>query len=76
MIAVVNVSDKPLMVKLGSSGMAEIKDCRKFVYHETTLKKEGDHRLLPNEEGLPLNLHDGVMVEMLPESVVVFTNMQ
>lgn len=76
MIAVVNVSDEAMTVKMESLGMTEMTDCRKFEYHKTTLKKEGDHKLLPNEEGLQLNLYGGVVVEMLPESLVVFTNMQ
>lgn len=75
MIAVVNVSKESVKVRMKSDNIPQIKDCRSYVYHESKLKKEGDHEIIPNEEDLQLDLSKGININMLPESLVVFTNM-
>lgn len=75
MIAVVNVAGEPKRIRLISDDLPSSDGWRKYIYHETTLRKEGDHRLLPNEEGLTLDLGNGLPLEMLPESMIVYTNM-
>jgi len=75
MIAVVNVAGEPKRIRLESHDLPTSGDWRSYIYHETTLRKEGDHRLLPNEEGLTLDLGNGLPLEMLPESMIVYTNM-
>lgn len=76
MIALVNVSDQPKNVIIRSDSEPVIEGCRKYIYHASTLLRVGDHRLLPNEEELLLDLEGGVTVEMLPESMIVFTNLE
>jgi hypothetical protein len=75
MIAVVNVDKETKRIRLISDDLPSSDGWRKYIYHETTLRKEGDHRLLPNEEELTLDLRRGLSLEMLPESMIVFTNM-
>lgn len=75
MIAVVNVDKETKRIRLISDDLPSSDGWRKYIYHETTLRKEGDHRLLPNEEELTLDLSRGLSLEMLPESMIVFTNM-
>ncbi len=75
MIAVVNVDKETKRIRLISDDLPSSDGWRKYIYHETTLRKEGDHRLLPNEEELTLDLSRGLSLEMLPESLIVFTNM-
>lgn len=75
MIAVVNVAKEPKRIRLESNDLPPSDGWRKYIYHETTLRTEGDHMLLPNEEELTLNLSKGLSLEMLPESMIVYTNM-
>jgi len=75
MIAVVNVDKETKRIRVISDDLPSSDGWRKYIYHETTLRKEGDHRLLPNEEELTLDLSRGLSLEMLPESLIVFTNM-
>lgn len=75
MIAVVNVAKEQKHIRLESDDLILSDGWRKYIYHETTLRKEGDYQLLPNEENLTLDLSKGLSLEMLPESMVVYTNM-
>lgn len=74
MAAVVNVSKEIRNVKLESLNMQNIPNCKKYIYSDGTLKKDGDHKLLPNEEGLTLNFKKGEYVTMPAESLIVYTN--
>lgn len=75
MIAVVNVAKESKRISLISDDLPITDGWRKYIYHETTLRREGDHRLLPNGEELTLDLSGGLSLEMLPESMIVYTNM-
>ncbi|MFT4221913.1 hypothetical protein [Dysgonomonas sp.] len=74
MIAIVNVSKKIRNVKIDGLNTQSIPNCKKYIYSEGTLKKEGDHKLLPNEEGLTLNFQKGESFTMPAESLIVYTN--
>lgn len=74
MIAIVNVSKEVRTVKLEGLNMQNLSNCKKFIYSDGTLKKEGDHKLLPNEEDLTLNFQKGESFTMPAESLIVYTN--
>jgi len=74
MIALVNVSKEEKTVKIESLNMPELSGYKKFIYSDGTLKKEGDHILLPNQENLSLNLKKGEQLTMPGESLVIYTN--
>ena len=74
MIALINVSKQPKDVILTSAAIQNIKDCKQFIYSDGTLKKEGDHTLLPNAAHLTLDLKKGTSLILPPESLVVYTS--
>jgi len=74
LIALINVSKEPKEVKLTSVALQNIKNCKQFIYSDGTLKKEGDHNLLPNAAHLTLNLKKGVPLILPPESLIVYTS--
>lgn len=74
MIALVNVSRSPQTVKMKSNTLSSLPDCKKFIYSDGALKKDGDHILLPNEENLIINFGKGEAVVMPSESLIVYTN--
>lgn len=76
MLAIVNVSKEIKGVRLESSNMPKLTGCKKFIYSDSTLKKEGDHSLLPNEENLTLTLSKGEQFTMPAESLIVYTNFE
>jgi len=76
MIAVVNVSKEQKEIAIKSKSLTTLAGCKQFIYSDGTLKKEGDHTLLPNETGLNLNLDKGIYLTMPAESLVVYTNFE
>lgn len=74
MIALVNVSNQSKTVKLKSHVFSSLSHAKKFVYSNGTLKMQGDHLLLPNEENLNLSFEEGEVVAMPAESLIVYTN--
>lgn len=74
MFAVVNTSKQEKQIKIESHNMSGLTGCKQFIYSEGTLKKEGDHKLLPNKENVDLNLEKGELVNMPGESLIVYTN--
>ncbi len=74
MLAVVNVSKDEKFVKLESQNVSQSAGYKRFIYSEKTLKKEGDHNLLPNDENLTLDLSEGEQFTMPGESLIVYTN--
>ncbi|KAA6323703.1 hypothetical protein EZS27_026885 [termite gut metagenome] len=74
MIAIVNVAKETKGIKLTSETLESIKKCRKFIYADGYLKKEGDHQLLPHETNLNLELSKGEFVTIPAESLIVFTS--
>jgi len=74
LIALVNVSKEPKEVRITSTDLKDINNCKQFIYSDGTLKKEGDHVLLPNAEHLKLDLKKGVSLTMPSESLVVYSS--
>jgi len=74
MVAVVNVSKEEKQVKIQSLNMPELNGCKKFIYSDGTLKKEGDYMLLPNEENISMDFIKGEQFSMPAESLVVYSN--
>ena len=74
LIALVNVSKESRNVRITSAALRQVKDCKQFIYSDGTLKKNGDHNLLPNAEHLTLNLKKGITLTMPPESLIVYTS--
>jgi len=74
MIALVNVTKEPKQVRIESGNFGAASGYKKFIYSDGTLKKEGDHILLPNEENLSLDFRNGETLTMPAESLIVYTN--
>ncbi|MCD8193022.1 MAG: hypothetical protein LUD74_00415 [Tannerellaceae bacterium] len=73
MLAVVNVSGESKEIRLTSTTLPQLEDCRKYMYAEGMLRTEGDHILLPNETGVNLHLHRGETFTLPAESLLVLT---
>jgi len=73
-IALVNVARQKRTVKLIDTAQSTLSAMKEYIYADGTLKKEGDHLLLPNNTNLTLNLKDGYIVNMPAESLLVYTN--
>ncbi|UII20686.1 hypothetical protein [Fulvivirga ligni] len=73
MLAVVNVSQESHSVKIQSTDLKSLQGANKYIYSKNTLKKEGDHGLLPNETDLNINLSEGVSLDMPAESLIVIS---
>jgi len=76
MLAVVNVAKGIKDVTLKSYTLSALEKVKQFIYSDGTLLKQGDCTLLPNKEGLTLNLNKGVSVKMTSESLIVYTNFE
>lgn len=74
MVALVNVGDESRSVQLRSDKLGVKSNMKKFIYSEGTLKKRGDHQIVPNSEDLNLDFGKGISVEMPSESLIVYTN--
>ncbi len=74
MIAAVNVSEQEKKIKIESRNMPGLTGCKKFIYSDGTLKKEGDHGLLPNEENLSLDFTKGEQLAIPAGTLIVYTN--
>lgn len=74
MFAVVNVDKAPKSVQVKSSDVFSVSNCKKFVYSDGTLNREGDHLLLPNEQNLTVDWVKGVNTILPAESMIVYTN--
>ncbi len=73
-IALVNVSKQKIIVKVTDKEQSKLNDMKEYIYANGTLKKEGDHLLLPNNTNITLNLKNGYIVNMPAESLLVYTN--
>jgi len=67
---------EPKNICIESAGIQQIKNCKQFIYLDGTLKKEGDHTLLPNAEHLKLDLKKEVSFTLPSESLVVYTSFE
>ena len=76
LIGIVNVSNEIKNIKLESLNMQDIPNCKQYIYSDGTLKKDGDHKLLPNKEGLTLNFRKGQLITMPAESLIIYTNFE
>jgi len=74
MVALVNVSKEQKTVEIKHENLQVWSNVSKYIYADGTLVKEGDYRLLPNEQNLQINLQEGITVLMPPESLIVFTD--
>ncbi len=74
MLGIVNVSKQTKRVNIKSASMGTLTDCKAFLYSRTTLNTQGDYLLLPNEQGLTLNLSLGEECLLPSESLIVYTN--
>jgi len=52
-------------VRITSTDLKDINNCKLFIYSDGTLKKEGDHVLLPNVEHFKLDLKKEYLLQCL-----------
>lgn len=76
MIAVVNVDKEIKKCTIKSSSLPTLEKVKQFIYSDGTLRKDGDHNLLPNKENLVLKLGAGLNLDMPKESLIVYTNFE
>jgi hypothetical protein len=76
MFALVNVSKEPQTVSVECGHLQNWANVAKYIYSDGTLVKEGDHKLLPNEKNLRLNLKKGIILDMPAESLIVYTDFE
>lgn len=74
LIALVNVSKESKSVTIESLNLPQLLGCKEFIYAEGSLKKEGDHVLLPNTVDLTLDFKKGKHISLPSESLMVYTN--